>query len=68
MICDPLTPIFLPKNPDDIEASKGKIIIAKYIYLNSIAIVPLNLYDVTNIPKPIADSAPATEMIFRANV
>lgn len=29
--CDPVTPSFLPKNPEDIEASKGKIIIVKYI-------------------------------------
>jgi len=29
--CDPLTPSFLPKNPEDIEESKGKIIIVKYI-------------------------------------
>lgn len=29
--CDPLTPILLPKNPEDTEASKGKIIIIKYI-------------------------------------
>jgi hypothetical protein len=28
---DPLTPIFLPKNPDIIEANKGKNIIVKYI-------------------------------------
>ena len=31
IICDPLTPIFLPKNPDEIEASNGKVIITKYI-------------------------------------
>src|SRR5579871_269058 len=29
--CDPFTPIFLPKNPEDIEPNKGKIIKAKYI-------------------------------------
>jgi hypothetical protein len=29
--CAPLTPIFLPKNPDTIEPKSGKIIIAKYI-------------------------------------
>jgi hypothetical protein len=29
--CDPFTPIFLPKNPDIIEANKGNIIIVKYI-------------------------------------
>jgi hypothetical protein len=29
--CDPLTPIFLPKKPEDIEDSKGSIIIIKYI-------------------------------------
>lgn len=29
--CDPVTPIFLPKNPEIIEASKGSIIIIKYI-------------------------------------
>jgi len=28
---DPLIPIFLPKNPDTIEANKGSIIIVKYI-------------------------------------
>ena len=28
---DPLTPTFLPKNPEVIEANKGKIIIVKYI-------------------------------------
>jgi hypothetical protein len=31
IICDPLTPIFLPKKPQDIEPSKGNIIIIKYI-------------------------------------
>src|SRR5215469_16028671 len=29
--CDPFTPIFLPKNPEDIDPNKGKIIRAKYI-------------------------------------
>jgi hypothetical protein len=29
--CAPLTPIFLPKKPDIIEPSKGKIKILKYI-------------------------------------
>ena len=29
--CDPFIPIFLPKNPDMIEASKGNIIMVKYI-------------------------------------
>jgi hypothetical protein len=29
--CDPFTPIFLPKNPEDIEPNKGKIIKVKYI-------------------------------------
>jgi len=29
--CAPLTPIFLPKNPETIEPNKGNIIIAKYI-------------------------------------
>jgi hypothetical protein len=29
--CDPFTPIFLPKNPDIIDANKGNIIIVKYI-------------------------------------
>ena len=29
--CDPFIPTFLPKNPDIIEASKGNIIIVKYI-------------------------------------
>ena len=28
---DPVTPIFLPKKPEDIEANKGKKIITKYI-------------------------------------
>ena len=28
---DPFTPTFLPKNPEIIEANKGKIIIVKYI-------------------------------------
>jgi hypothetical protein len=31
IMCDPLTPIFLPKNPEDIEPNKGSIIIIKYI-------------------------------------
>ena len=29
--CAPLTPTFLPKNPETIEPSKGKTIMAKYI-------------------------------------
>jgi hypothetical protein len=29
--CDPVTPIFLPKNPEKIEANKGKNIIIRYI-------------------------------------
>jgi hypothetical protein len=29
--CAPLTPIFLPKNPETIEPKSGKIIIDKYI-------------------------------------
>ena len=29
--CDPLTPIFLPKKPEEIEPNKGNIIIIKYI-------------------------------------
>ena len=29
--CDPLTPIFLPKNPEAIEDNKGNIIIIRYI-------------------------------------
>jgi len=29
--CDPFIPIFLPKNPEDIEPNKGKIISVKYI-------------------------------------
>src|ERR1700729_2118316 len=29
--CAPLTPTFLPKNPDTIDPNKGKVIIAKYI-------------------------------------
>jgi len=29
--CDPLTPIFLPKNPETIDPNNGKTIIAKYI-------------------------------------
>jgi hypothetical protein len=28
---EPVTPIFLPKKPDDIEPRRGKIIIKKYI-------------------------------------
>ena len=31
--CDPFTPIFLPKNPDIMDANKGKIIIVKYIVI-----------------------------------
>jgi hypothetical protein len=31
IICDPLTPIFLPKKPEAIEPNKGKIINVKYI-------------------------------------
>jgi hypothetical protein len=31
IICDPVTPIFLPKNPQEIEPNKGNIIIIKYI-------------------------------------
>ena len=31
IIWAPLTPIFLPKNPDAIDPNKGSIIIAKYI-------------------------------------
>ena len=43
-ICEPVTPTFLPKNPETIEPSKGNIIIAKYIvYLYSIEMLPLNL-------------------------
>jgi hypothetical protein len=29
--CAPLTPTFLPKNPETIDPNKGKTIIAKYI-------------------------------------
>ena len=29
--CAPLTPIFLPKNPETIDPNKGKVIKAKYI-------------------------------------
>ena len=29
--CEPLTPIFLPKNPEIIDPSKGKNKIVKYI-------------------------------------
>lgn len=29
--CAPLTPTFLPKNPETIDPNKGKVIIAKYI-------------------------------------
>lgn len=43
IIWDPDTPTFLPKNPDIIEANKGNIINVKYIYLYSIATLPLNL-------------------------
>jgi len=31
IICDPLTPTFLPKNPEIIEPSKGSITMIKYI-------------------------------------
>jgi len=31
MNCAPLTPIFLPKNPEAIEPNKGSTIIARYI-------------------------------------
>jgi hypothetical protein len=31
MNCDPLTPTFLPKNPEAIALNNGKIIIDKYI-------------------------------------
>ena len=31
IICDPETPIFLPKKPENIDPNKGKIIIARYI-------------------------------------
>ena len=31
IICDPVTPIFLPKKPDAIDPNSGKIIIARYI-------------------------------------
>jgi len=31
IICDPLTPIFLPKKPEDIDANKGSIISTRYI-------------------------------------
>lgn len=40
---DPVTPTFLPKNPEIIEPNKGNVINVKYIYLNSIATLPLNL-------------------------
>ncbi len=29
--CNPVTPIFLPKRPEAIDSSNGKVIIAKYI-------------------------------------
>ena len=29
--CAPLTPTFLPKNPETIAPNKGKVIMAKYI-------------------------------------
>ena len=29
--CDPVTPTFLPKNPETIELNKGNIIMVKYI-------------------------------------
>ena len=43
--CDPLTPSFLPKNPEDIEESKGEILSLKdvILFLYSIAILPLNI-------------------------
>jgi hypothetical protein len=31
IICDPVTPIFLPKKPDIIDPNKGSINIVKYI-------------------------------------
>ena len=31
IICDPTVPIFLPKNPEDIEPNRGNIIMAMYI-------------------------------------
>jgi hypothetical protein len=31
MICEPVTPIFLPKKPEAIEPNRGNIIIIKYI-------------------------------------
>jgi hypothetical protein len=31
IICAPLIPTFLPKNPETIDPNKGKTIIAKYI-------------------------------------
>jgi len=31
IICDPVTPDFLPKNPDTIDPNNGKNIIVKYI-------------------------------------
>jgi hypothetical protein len=31
IICAPLTPTFLPKNPETIDPNKGKTIMAKYI-------------------------------------
>lgn len=31
IIWEPVTPIFLPKNPDTIEPNKGNVIIVKYI-------------------------------------
>ena len=42
---DPLTPSFLPKNPEDIEESKGEILSLKdvILFLYSIAILPLNI-------------------------
>tara|TARA_Y100001951_G_C11294727_1_gene274701 strand:- start:211 stop:447 length:237 start_codon:yes stop_codon:yes gene_type:complete len=31
IMCDPVTPTFLPKKPEIIEANKGRMIIFKYI-------------------------------------
>jgi hypothetical protein len=43
IICEPVTPIFLPKYPEAIEPNKGNIIIDKYIYVLS-DIVPLTTF------------------------
>jgi hypothetical protein len=48
--CAPLTPTFLPKNPETIDPNNGKVIIAKYIiyilYLHFLFVFPLYLRNI----------------------